>query len=149
MKKTITLSKAVDLKNELERAIKTDNESIKKLITKTSDLTSVELDDLEDKKREKSILVIYLNNQIQEINLKIGKGEKICNTDHIKTLSLIKQDREMISSLNIDSITKVKKVKELDREISNLQDKLSKFNNSQKLKIEISEELLNSLSIVL
>ena len=38
-------------------------------------------------------------------------------------------------------------IKETERQISNLQDKLSKFNNDRKIKLDISQDVLDLLTI--
>jgi len=140
MKKTITLYKATRLKDELERVIKEDNTRIK-LLSKQSDKKD-EINEIQQLKADKDNLRIQLTVAIAEQNLKIGKGEKSPNQYYIKFRSGRVEEKKLQQDLNAE--TKI--IKELDKEINELDNKLSIFNLSHKVKLEASQEVLDSIT---
>jgi hypothetical protein len=151
MKKTISLVKAVQLKKALENTRNETYAEIKEIYEKNpTDSKIVELELLRDEITE---LVITLNTSIQEVNLKKGKGEDRCNSDNIKLLSELTIFRNFLGDLKISdkkyNVDHTTKIKNIDRERDNLSNKLSKFNNEKKVKIEISEDLLQKITITL
>jgi hypothetical protein len=151
MKKTISLVKAVQLKKALENTRNETYVEIREIYEKNpTDSKIVELELIRDEITE---LVITLNTSIQEVNLKKGKGEDRCNSDNIKLLSELTIFRNFLGDLKISdkkyNVDHTTKIKNIDRERDNLSNKLSKFNNEKKVKIEISEDLLQKITITL
>jgi len=151
MKKTIPLYKATELKDELERAITEDNKLILKLC-KENKLHDAE--DIQLLKAEKSQLLIYLTASIAEQNVKDIKGEKLSNSYYIKHRSELTREKTFQQELNNltnyrDNLEKVKIIKEFDTDIKTVSNKLSEFNKSHKIKVEISDNLLATLTTFL
>jgi hypothetical protein len=151
MKKTIILSKAISLKDELERAKLKDNERIKELYkTKNkkgelSETVQQEITEIQQLQSDKSTLLVQLTELIAEQNLKVGKGEKFSNTYYIKYRSERVQEKKLLEEIGVTN----NKIREISMEIDRLDGKLSKFNLSHKVKIEVSQEILDSINIVL
>lgn len=151
MKKTILLSKAISLKDELERAKLKDNEKLKELYkTKNkkgelSEEVQQKINDIQKLQSDKSTLLVQLTELIAEQNLKTGKGEKFSNTYYIKYRSEKVQEKKFLEEIGVVN----NKIREISLQIDNLDGKLSKFNLSHKVKIEISQEILDSINIVL
>ena len=140
MKKTITLYMATKLKDELEKAITEDNDRIKELSKQKS--KKDEILEIQQLKEEKSTLLIKLHVLIAEQNLKVGKKESLSNAHYIKTRSEYVREKKLRQDIGED--TKV--IRELEKNINALEAKFTKFNSTHKVKIEISQELLDTIT---
>lgn len=165
----IPLSKALKLKVALESALK---EYDTKLIQTNSILVENTRDfnpsELVAKSDLASRQLIALQELLQATNLKCGKGERESNCVHIKQLSELQRKRNMLNQLDtadgfiVGGKGKIKKtaflkkkdveenVKVIDGQISNLQEKLSKFNTNTLIplqRIEALKDIYNSVGI--
>lgn len=157
MKRTITLSKATDIKEKLDRSKNKDFEKITTLnkrileLQKGNNKNKTELTKAEEEFKslqelieEKSNTLILLTYLIAEQNQKKGRGESFPNVIQIKTRSEKVHLRKIYQDLNNNS-----KFKELSTEIDSIDNKLKKFNDNHTVKIEISDRVLEDISVSL
>ena len=160
----IKLNKATKLKNALEQSIEQDNS----LITKWNEIIKgnnreVDIREIENLKDYKSEFLIELNLSIQEANFKKDKDETKSNAYYIKRLSELQRQKSFYQKLEtrngtfviekkmtvvyeslITSTDVTSQIKNLDKEINNLQNKLSTFNETHEITISY-DPLLNDI----
>jgi cell division protein FtsB len=164
MKKTIKLNRATTLKENLEKgasSIKEDNIIISRNNSIISDETrEINIADVEQIKQIKSTLLCNIHEAIQEVNLKkICRSER-SNAFYIKKLSEIKRQIQHWGKLNtthgkqtIGTKSNVVKydahfkalevnaeLKKLQKEESDIEEKIKKFNESNSITIVINDD---------
>lgn len=167
----ITLEQARKLKDELENSIKSDNTDIQKYncILKNED-SSINVRYVENLKDKKSQLLLEVYEIMQEINSKRIKGKEFNNRSvayyvklrgefmrekqHLNLLPTIEQldgkkKSKYTNIVNNEEITL--RTRKVTSEINAIDEKLTKFNNSQIVKINVDSELqyiLKMLNII-
>lgn len=147
--KTITLSKAVELKTKLETARSEVYEKIKEAYESNN---KEEIDKLEKQVDDIIDLILNLHVKIQEINL--DKNKRKPNVWWIKWYSELKIRKNLESSIDVKGNTekqkiKIEKIKQLSEEMNKISVELSTFNTSKKIKISFPETLIKELDIYL
>jgi hypothetical protein len=165
MKKTIKLNRATALKENLEKgasSIKEDNIIISRNNSIISDETrEINIADIEQIKQVKSNLLCNIHEAIQEINLKKLCRSERSNAYYIKKLSEIKRQIQHWGKLNTthgkqtigttkshvvqyDAYYKAldvnAKLRELQQEESQVEEKIKKFNDSNSITIVINDD---------
>jgi cell division protein FtsB len=163
MKKTIKLNRATALKENLEKgasSIKEDNIIISRNNSIISDETrEINIADVEQVKQVKSNLLCNIHEAIQEVNLKKLCRSERSNAYYIKKLSEIKRQIQHWGKLNTthgkqtigtksnvvqyDAHFKALEVnaelKKLQKEESDIEEKIKKFNESNSITIVIND----------
>jgi cell division protein FtsB len=164
MKKTIKLNRATALKENLEKgasSIKEDNIIISRNNSIISDETrEINIADVEQVKQVKSNLLCNIHEAIQEVNLKKLCRSERSNAYYIKKLSEIKRQIQHWGKLNTthgkqtigtksnvvqyDAHFKALEVnaelKKLQKEESDIEEKIKKFNESNSITIVINDD---------
>jgi len=167
----IKLNKATKLKKFLEQDIREDNDLVNKWnqIIK-GNTREVDIKQIEELKNVKSEFLINLHLVITVANLKKGKDEEYSNAYYIKKLSELQQQKKFMMMLRtangkqlsddkkttieydslITSSEVTNQIKYLNKEIDNLQNKLTAFNESSTVSITydpLLKELIESVGI--
>ena len=164
MKKTIKLNRATALKENLEKgasSIKEDNIIISRNNSIISDETrEINIADVEQVKQVKSNLLCNIHEAIQEVNLKKLSRSERSNAFYIKKLSEIKRQIQHWGKLNTthgkqtigtksnvvqyDAHFKALEVnaelKKLQKEESDIEEKIKKFNESNSITVVINDD---------
>jgi cell division protein FtsB len=164
MKKTIKLNRATALKENLEKgasSIKEDNIIISRNNSIISDETrEINIADVEQIKQVKSNLLCNIHEAIQEVNLKKLCRSERSNAYYIKKLSEIKRQIQHWGKLNTthgkqtigtksnvvqyDAHFKALEVnaelKKLQKEESDIEEKIKKFNESNSITVVINDD---------
>lgn len=165
MKKTIKLNRATALKENLEKgasSIKEDNIIISRNNSIISDETrEINIAEVEQVKQVKSNLLCNIHEAIQEVNLKKLCRSERSNAYYIKKLSEIKRQIQHWGKLNTthgkqtigtakshvvqyDAYYKALEVnaelKKLQKEESDIEEKIKKFNESNSITIVINDD---------
>jgi cell division protein FtsB len=164
MKKTIKLNRATALKENLEKgasSIKEDNIIISRNNSIISDETrEINIAEVEQVKQVKSNLLCNIHEAIQEVNLKKLCRSERSNAFYIKKLSEIKRQIQHWGKLNTthgkqtigtksnvvqyDAHFKALEVnaelKKLQKEESDIEEKIKKFNESNSITIVINDD---------
>ena len=142
MMKKLLLVDLLKIKTTLVKQIKYDREVIRTYLNKkVENLEGIE-EDL-DKKEEQLIII---KEVIQNAN-KSKHKDKLTNNFYIYRMSNLKEKKDFYQSLNIgrDSTwtnEELKsKIRKLDEEINKISDKLTDFNTSKKIKVELNPDL--------
>jgi cell division protein FtsB len=164
MKKTIKLNRATALKENLEKgasSIKEDNIIISRNNSIISDETrEINIAEVEQIKQVKSNLLCNIHEAIQEVNLKKLCRSERSNAYYIKKLSEIKRQIQHWGKLNTahgkqtigtksnvvqyDAHFKALEVnaelKKLQKEESDIEEKIKKFNESNSITVVINDD---------
>lgn len=166
MKKIMYLDRAASLKNQLEKghtiSIDKDNEIIEKNNTvPLSDVTTqIDIAAIEQQKQMKSDLLKILYLAILTANLKKLKGDNNCLAYYIKTLSELEREKIHLVRVEKEDAKKKTPLKKLikffsfikpkeilrrneviDKSVTEIKEKISKYNKETKISIEITDEM--------
>jgi protein associated with RNAse G/E len=166
MKKTLKLDQATTLKSQLEKgnfiSIDKDNKIIEKNNTTViGGNEEINIQEIEQKKEMKSELLILLYLAITAANLKKSKNDKNCNAYYIKKLSEFEREKIHLNDIEKEDSKKketigkkiakfftfikpkdiLKRRNSIEKNITELKEKISNFNKETNISIDITKEM--------
>lgn len=160
---TITLSKASQLKEAVEKNIDADNLLIERMnvVPKLQETTNkLAIKTIEERIDVASTFLIELYLILQSVNLKkLPKSKDECNAYYIKYLSELQRNLKHLRKLNT-SVNKGfevatlsfkiidERIREMEKEVNTVKDKISNFNQQFKLTLNVNEVLIPLLESI-